>query len=305
MKQQRGIRWALGTVVAIAGFVTFTVAGWAGDPQFGTIESSLAPAPAVTGGGDVLYTVTYPYTGRATLTHSVVEITFPAGWTFAAPAAPNVCVQATSTTVRCDRGSIGSGDPPVVQAVRFTTPEALAATPREVKSILTFKESGSDQNKSHVDSVDAPAATVNVVPPSDNHVSKCAAKGGATVGTKSGISETNGLTTTINVPPTTGLCSPVSAQEFPPQDPAVTACPTCTTEVSVTATPLFSAANPIELVFEIYGKPKTWFKNGVPVPACTGPGATPDPCISQRSNIGKGLRLKVLTSGNDPSWEGG
>jgi hypothetical protein len=308
MQKQREIRWALGALVAVVAFISFTVAGWAGDPQFGTTEASLAPA-GVTGGSDVLYTATFPYQGRQTLTHGEVVITFPADWTYATPSAPDVCTQTSATTLRCDRETLRPGDPPVTQAVRFTTPTAL--TPqlgKQVSSFFTYDEGGSDQDRGRSDRALAPDQFVDVLPPSDNHTSKCASKNGDTVATKGGISETNALSTAIVVPSTTALCSPVSVQEFPLGAPA-SACPEgvdCTTGVSVTSTPLYTTGNPIKLIFEVYGKPKSWFKDGVLVPPCTGAAGTasPDPCISGRSNISKGLRLTVLSSGNDPSWEG-
>jgi hypothetical protein len=310
MQQNRGARWALAAIAATFAFVLFAVAGWAGSPQFGPTTASLAPNP-VTGGTDVLYNVTFPYADQSTLTRSEIRITFPADWTYAGPADPNVCQPTGPTSLTCARGAVRSGDPPVTQAVRFKTGAVAATTPRTVSAILTFHEQASQGDSGRADFVAAPDATVDVAPPSDNHVSKCAAKGGETVSTKPGISETNLLTTTMKVPSTGSLCSPVSARELPPNDPSVDACPDgveCTTEIAITDAPLFTPANPVELIFDIYGKPKNWYKNGQ-LPAvgdCTGPPGTasPDPCISNRKNLAKGLRLTVLWSGDDPSWTG-
>jgi hypothetical protein len=309
MYKIRKLRWALGALAATAAFAVFAVAGWAGDPAFGPRTATLAPDP-VTGGTDVLYNVTFPYTGNSNLAHSEIRITFPADWTYAAPSDPNVCQTTGPTSLTCARGSLRAGV--VTQEVRFKTTAVAETTPRTVSAILTYNEQATQGDKGRIDFVTAPDATVNVKPPGDNDVSKCAAKNGETVSTKAGISETNALTTSMKVPATGKLCSPVSIQELPPNDPSVDACPegvVCTTEIAITDAPLFTPAKPVELTFEIYGeKPKAWYKNGqLPAVAdCTGPPGTasPDPCISGRKNLSKGLRLTVLWSGNDPSWQG-
>jgi hypothetical protein len=309
MQKNRGARWVLAAIAATFAFVLFAVAGWAGSPQFDPRTASLAPHP-VTGGTDVLYNVTFPYTGNSTLAHSEIRITFPADWAYAAPSDPNVCQTTGPTSLTCARGSLRRGV--VTQAVRFKTGPVAVTTPRTVSAILTYNEQETQGDNGRADFVTAPDATVNVSPPGDNNVSKCAAKGGETVSTKAGISETNALTTSMKVPSTAKLCSPVSIQELPPNDPSVDACPdgvVCTTEIAITDAPLFTPAKPVELTFEIYGeKPKAWYKNGqLPAVAdCTGPPGTasPDPCISGRKNLSKGLRLTVLWSGDDPSWAG-
>lgn len=310
MQHTRGARLALAALAAGTAFVIFAVAGWAGSPQFGPRTASLAPNP-VTGGTDVLYNVTFPYLDGSSLTHAEIRITHPADWTFASPADPNVCQVKGPTSLTCGRGTVRKGDPPVTQEVRFKTSAVTVKTPRTVSAILTYNEQASQGDSGRADFITAPDATVDVKPAGDDDVSKCAAKNGETVATKAGISETNQLTTSMKVPSTAKLCSPVSAQELPPNDPTVDACPEgkeCTTEIAITNAPLFTTAKPIELTFEIFGKPKDWYKNGqLPaVPDCTGsPGtASPDPCISGRKNLSKGLRLTVLWSGNDPSWQG-
>jgi hypothetical protein len=308
MHRHRRIRWGLGALVAILAFATFTVAGWAGDPQFDPITSSLAPNP-VTEKGDVLYTATYPYTGKGTLTHAEIRITFPADWTYARPADPDVCQTTGPTTLTCVRGTTRAGDPPVVQAVRFTTGGA-APDPKTVSSIFTFREQATQGDQGRVDFVSAPVAAVKVVPVSNDNVSKCAGKNGETVSTPGAVTETDAMKISLTTPATTALCSPVSAVELPPGNPAVDACPegiVCTTETAVVDAPLFTPTNPIKLVLEIYGKAKTWYKNGL-LPAianCTGPTANPDPCISGNpTNVPKGQRWTFLWSGDDPSYGG-
>jgi hypothetical protein len=309
MHPNRGARWALAAIAATSALVIFAVAGWAASPQFGPRTASLAPNP-VTGGTDVLYSVTFPYIGSSTLARSEIRITFPADWTYAAPSDPNVCQTTGATSLTCARGSLRAGV--VTQEVRFKTTAVTVTTPRTVSAILTYSEQASQGDQGRADFVAAPDATVNVKPPGDNDVSKCAAKNGETVSTKAGISETNALATSMKVPATAKLCSPVSIQELPPNDPSVDACPDgveCTTEIAITDAPLFTPAKPVELTFEIFGeKPKAWYKNGqLPaVPDCTGaPGtASPDPCISGRKNLANGLRLTVQWSGDDPSWQG-
>jgi hypothetical protein len=309
MHNHRRTRWALAALAAVLAFGLFTVAGWAGDPQFDPITSSLAPDP-VTGGGDVLYNVTYPYTGNGTLTHAEIRITHPADWTFAAPADPNVCQTTGPTTLTCVRETTRKGDPPVTQAVRFTTGAVASSESRRVSSIFTFREQATQGDQGRVDFVSAPDADVQVVPVSNENISKCAHKNGETVSTPGAVTEADAMKITMAVPATTALCSPVSALELPPGDPAVDACPgdiVCTTETAVVSTPLFTPANPVRLILEIFGKVKTWYKNGL-LPAiakCTGPTANPDPCISGNpTNIPKGQRWTFLWSGDDPSYGG-
>jgi hypothetical protein len=311
MRTNRGIRWTLGIVAALALAGAFAVTGWARDPVFGAKSSSLAPNP-VEGGSDVLYTASATFQGNNTLTHGEWRITFPSTFTYAAPADPDVCTQtgttATTITLTCDRGTIRPGDPPLTQAVRFTTPVVSGDTDFVVTAFFTYDDQSPSPNRGRADQIDVDPAKVTVKPAlDDNFAAKCAAKAGETVATVGGVSATNALTTTMNVPATAALCSPVSLQEFPAGTQSVSFCPTrvkCTTEISVTSAPLFSIEEPITLIFEIYGKPKTWYKNGVPVLDCTGPGATPDPCISERMDMGNFTRLTVLWSGVDPSWEG-
>jgi hypothetical protein len=309
MHRHRRTRWALGALAAILAFVMFTVAGWAGDPQFDPPSASLAPDP-VTGGGDVLYNVTFPYTGQQTLTRSEIRITFPADWDYAAPADPDVCNQSNPTTLICVRGTIRSGAPPVTQAVRFTTGEVDVETPRIVSSVFTFFEQASQGDKGRADSVSADAK-VQVVPVSNDNVSKCAAKNGESVETPGAVTEADPMKITLAIPANAAaLCSPVSALELPPGDPAVDACPgdiVCTTETAVVSAPLFTPANPIKLTLDVFVKVKTWYKNGqLPALAdCTGPPGTadPDPCISERPK-GQGQRWTFLWSGDDPSYGG-
>jgi hypothetical protein len=308
MYRHRRIRWGFGALVAVLAFATFTVAGWAGDPQFGEITASLAPNP-VTENGDVLYTVTYPYTGKGSLTHAEIRITHPAELEYAAPADPDVCQETNPTTLTCFRGTTRAGDPPVVQAVRFTTGDA-APDPKTVSSIFTFREQATQGDQGRVDFVPAPGRAVQVVPESNDHIAKCARKNGETVSTPGAVTETDAMKILLTTPATTALCSPVSALELPPGDPAVDACPgdiVCTTETAVVDAPLFTPANPIKLVLEIFGKAKTWYKNGL-LPAianCTGPTANPDPCISGNpTNVPKGQRWTFLWSGDDPSYGG-
>jgi hypothetical protein len=311
MHRHRRTRWALAALAAVLAFGMFTVAGWAGDPQFDEITSSLAPDP-VTGGGDVLYNVTYPYTGKGTLTRAEIRITFPADWRYARPADPDVCQTTGPTTLTCVRGTTRAGDPPVTQAVRFTTGAVTSDESRTVSSIFTFREQATQGDQGRIDFVTAPDAEVDVVPVSNDNVSKCAAKNGETVSTPGAVTETDAMKITMAIPATTALCSPVSAVELPPGNPAVDACPgdiVCTTETAVVATPLFTPANPVTLTLEIFGKVKDWYKNGL-LPAlakCTAPGtANPDPCISGNpDNVGKGgQRWTFKWSGDDPSYGG-
>jgi hypothetical protein len=312
MHRHRRTRWALAALAAVFAFGLFTVAGWAGDPQFDPITSSLAPDP-VTGGGDVLYNVTYPYTGKGTLTHAEIRITHPADWTYAAPADPDVCQTTGATTLTCFRGATRAGDPPVNQAVRFTTGAVDSSEVRTVNSIFTFREQATQGDLGRIDFVSAPRADVQVVPVSNDHVSKCAAKNGETVSIPGAVSETDAMKITMRIPANAAaLCSPVSAQELPPNDPSVDACPdgiVCTTEIAVVNAPLFTPANPITLNLEIFGKVKSWYKNGqLPAIAeCSGPPGTasPDPCVLKPANISKGQRWTFLWSGDDPSYGGG
>jgi hypothetical protein len=313
MHKHRRTRWALGALAAVLAFGIFAVAGWAGDPQFDEITASLAPDP-VTGGGDVLYTATYPYTGKGTLTRAEIRITFPADWTYAGPADPDVCQTTGPTTLTCVRATTRAGDPPVIQAVRFTTKAVDSDQLRTVNSIFTFREQATQGDQGRIDFVSAPDAEVHVVPVSNDHVSKCAAKNGETVSTPGAVTATDAMKITMAIPANAAaLCSPVSALELPPGDPSVDACPegiVCTTETAVVSGPLFTPANPIKLTLEIFGKVKSWYKNGqLPALAeCTGPPGTanPDPCISGRpANLAKGQRWTFLWSGDDPSYGGG
>lgn len=310
MHMNHRARWALAALIAVLAFISFTVAGWAGDPKFNPTSASLSP---VTGGEDVLYTATFPYIGSRTLTHPEVRITFPADWTYAAPADPNVCQLTSATSLTCVRQTVKPGDPPVTQAVRFKTTAVTTTVQRTVSSIFTYAEQASQGDNGRADNVAAPDAKVDVDPPNDNSISTCAAKNGGTVSTKQGVSETNKLTTTMILPATAALCSPASAKELPPNDPSVAACPpgvTCTAEIAITNAPLFTAAKPIKLIFEMIVKPKNWYKNGqLPaVPNCKvmgGGTADPDPCITKQENLSKGgQRLTVNWSGLDPRWTG-
>jgi hypothetical protein len=67
--------------------------------------------------------------------------------------------------------------------------------------------------------------------------------------------------------------------------------------------PAATAAMPLRIAFRIYpvlapnAATVQVFRNGVQVPACTGAGATPDPCVSSRTTLANGdVQLVVLTS---------
>jgi hypothetical protein len=311
----------IAVVAATMALGVLAVAGWAGDPNFDPPTASGGPNP-VTGGGDILYTVEFKYDGEMNhqaLQHVRVAIDLPAGWTYAPPseedptADPDVCTL-TGSTLICERGAIRPGAV-VTQKVKLRTGVVSALVTRTVKSRLTFDERDSDGSpgSGRTDNIPAPDVDVQVLPLTDNHFRTCADRDGDNVSTKLGASAANPLTTEMLIPGTTDLCSPVSTQELPADDPTVDACPEgvkCTTAIGITAAPQFDAADPITLTFSIYGVAKNipWYKNAqLPaVPACSGDAgqASPDPCVDSRSKSSKVTELVVLWSGNDPSWQG-
>jgi hypothetical protein len=323
MLNKRSIRWLSGLAGAFALCGGFVVSGLAGTPAFGTVQSGLAPEVVITG-TDVLYTVSFPYLGKQTLVKGEIRITFPADWSFAPPndpntappASPNVCAPATSPDpatklLSCIRGTIRPGDP-IVQEVRFRT--GAVADGKTVSSLLTFDEGGSDQDTGRSDIIRTPLpdASVDVVlTDDDRRAGKCGDPDGYEMSTKQGISETNKMTTKMILPAnpdSTAICSPAFARELPVG--SIDACPdtvVCTTEIAITGAPQFQ--KPITLIFDIFGKPKDFYKtglDGVPtlVPPCTRTNP-PDPCLSNKGNIKDGTRWTINWSGNDPSWTGG
>jgi hypothetical protein len=248
-----------------------------------------------------------------------VQIELPSDWTYDPAneedptADPDLCTL-TGSTLTCERGAIRPGAV-VTQKVKLRTGAVSTISTRTVKSRLTFDERDSDGSpgSGRIDNIPAPDVQVQVLPVTNDHFRTCADRNGDNVSTKLGASAANALTTAMSVPGTTDLCSPVSTQELPADDPTVDACPegvTCTTPIGITDAPQFEATDPITLTFSIYGVQKNipWYKNAqLPaVPACSGdPGeASPDPCVEDRSKSGKVVELVVLWSGNDPSWQG-
>jgi hypothetical protein len=101
---------------------------------------------------------------------------------------------------------------------------------------------------------------------------------------------------------TTPIAGTVVIAQAQTPAPAPTAFSFMGQQILITA-PLATAANPLRLAFRLEPTlaPNVAtvqvFRNGVQVQACTGIGATPDPCVSSRANLPDGdVELVVLTS---------
>lgn len=322
----RTIRWSVIALAATAAVLVGALVAQGGQPDLATTES-VAPNP-VESGQDTLYTVSYENNSGATLSNSSIVITLPAGTAFKA-AAPDVCTAAApaangTIAVKCPRGLMPAGTL-FAQQVVFSAPIVPTGTKEiTVTSLLKFNErdNDGDTGPKHDDQWAAKDVTTVVHADSDDLVGKCASKNGETMSTQGGSTSRGNPQITGAVVPANEegqLCSPVVLREVPAESSeAAGACPTgatCTTQVSITASPEF-ATNPVQLSFKLdssfFGRapdPATfkWYKNGVLVPNCTTPGELgPDPCITTRARHGqKGIELGVLWSGNDPSWVGG
>jgi hypothetical protein len=278
-------------------------------------DSVLAPT-LVTQGRTTFYSATWKNVGTPTLTNPVVTITLPAGAS-AVPAPPGCTMSPSSLVITCPRGNLASGAS-LTQQLLVTAPGA-AATNQTITAVLTAKEAGNDQNKSHVDSFQAPARTLQVVSTDADAAGACL-RGNAQVATRPNVSAANPLTTTAGLAGSIAqVCAPVTVQERAGNSPTE-GCGTgltCTTDIAVTDFfPLASEKAPVQLTFTVVGTNKnmTWFKtgaNGVPVQVADCPGATSlpagvDACVNSRAKLSStSLQFGILwRAGADPTWRG-
>jgi hypothetical protein len=305
MGRKAGTRTGLVLLAAVLAAAAFAVAGRAEDPRFDSVTSSIGPG-FVDSGQDVLVKAQWHYVGNRTLVHSFIEFTVPDGWTLSGQA-PSVCSQA-GTKVTCDRGTIRPGDL-IAQSVELRADADLGAA--TVRPVLNFSEG--PRNPGRQDSVTAPDVTTTVIAAGDqNRAGKCVARGGGSVQTDPGA---GGSDTTATVPATDQLCTPISLGERPRQNPTEACLPgrVCVTEIVTTDAALFPTSTPIQLKIVFRGNGLNnlplIFNGGQPdqgaVPACTGPGATPDPCYFDHGNRQQSVTWFVNWSGRDPTWTGG
>lgn len=290
------------TAVLVVGVAAIVAAvGRADDPRFDNIQSSIGPG-FVDGGSDVLVKASWHYIDSRTLTHSSVRFTIPTGWALAA-ADPVGCTQ-TGITVTCAWGTIRQGDT-ISQSVRLTTDADLGTA--TVRSDLLFYEGPG--NPGRVNLVPALPVSTDVISAGDpNKVGKCV--GGGSVSTDAGV---GGSDTSATVPNSDELCTPISISERVRQNPTEACLPgiQCVLEIVTTDSAQFPASTPIKLKIVYRGMGISnlplIFTSAVlqtQVPACTGPGATPDPCFTDRRARQQSVTWFVNWSGLDPGWTG-
>jgi hypothetical protein len=292
-------------VVALAVAAAFAVAGGAADPRF-TSSATLAPSP-VDANSNVLYKSHWIYLDNQTLTHPQVEITVPVGWTLV-EGAPDVCDQ-TGTTITCPIDTIRAGAV-IDQDVELTTDADVGS--QAVTSQLVFYEGPRNPGRvNHVPNDSNSSTTANVILENEpNKAGKCVGENGGVVSTTTGV---GGSATNANVPATDELCTPISIEENPRSNPTEFCLPSfvCQTDIVTTNAGDVGTANPIILTLTFYGQglntnlPLIFISNaagGLQVPACTGDGATPDPCIQSSRARQQSLTRVVRWSGLDPTW---
>jgi hypothetical protein len=302
MSKRAGIRTGIVLLAAIATAVVFAAVTRASDPRFDEIQSSIGPG-IVDAGSDVIYKAQWHYIDNQTLTHPSVAITLPDGWALVS-SDPTGCTQA-GVLITCARGTIRRGDY-VRQAVRLTTDADLGT--QTITSALSFYEGPSNPGRAQI--VDNVPANTTVISADDpNKAGKCVDQHGGSLSTDAGV---GGSSTSALVPSTTELCTPVSIDErlrLGPLDACLTGLE-CVSEIVTTDAPAGSTANPIQLTIVFYGtglNNRPLIFNGgeldeQQVPACTGPGATPDPCYSSYRSRQQSVTWGVNWSGRDPTW---
>lgn len=302
MSMRAGIRTGIVLLVVFAAAVVFAAVTRASDPRFDEIQSSIGPG-IVDAGSDVLYKAQWHYIDNQTLTHPAVEITVPDGWTLIS-SAPTGCTQ-SGILITCARATIRRGDY-VRQSVQLRTDADLET--QTVNSRLTFYEGPRNPGRAQVvDNVPADTTVVSAGDP--NRAGKCVNRAGGTLSTETGV---GGSSTSALVPSTADLCTPVSIDEQPRANP-FEGCLTgfeCVSDIVTTDAPPGTTGDPIRLTIVYYGtglNNRPLFFNGgqldeLQVPACTGPGATPDPCYSSTRNRQQSLTWVVNWSGRDPTW---
>jgi hypothetical protein len=303
MGRRAGIRTGIVLLVVLAAAVMFAAVTRASDPRFNQVQSSVGPG-IVDAGADVLYKAQWHYIDNQTLTHPAVVITVPDGWALVS-SDPTGCTQ-SGTLITCDRGTIRQGDY-IRQAVELRTDADLDT--QTVTSFLRFYEGPVNPGRLQRAPTD-PADTTVISADDPNKAGKCVDKNGGTLSTDQGV---GGSSTSALVPSTTALCTPVSIDErlrLGPLDACLTGLE-CVSEVVTTDAPAGSTADPIKLTIVYYGtglNNRPLIFNGgqsdeQQVPACTGPGATPDPCYpsSPRSRQ-QSVTWVVNWSGRDPTW---
>lgn len=126
-------------------------------------------------------------------------------------------------------------------------------------------------------------------------------------------SDPGGIGTSPSNPVVTYVSSPnpglVTIQISPTTQPVPNGFSFLNQQVDITA-PSANVSSPLTIVFTVNstqipsGQNESTiqiFKNGVVVPACSGSGATPDPCVSIRTTLVNGdIQITVLSSNGDP-----
>jgi hypothetical protein len=124
-----------------------------------------------------------------------------------------------------------------------------------------------------------------------------------------------GSDTDATAPSTDELCTPITIEELARQNPSEFCIPLpreCVTEIVKTDATLVPATTPIQLKIVFRG---TGLNNNtliftstghdpIEVPACTGAGASPDPCYYDRRARQQSITWFVNWTGRDPGWTG-
>jgi hypothetical protein len=129
----------------------------------------------------------------------------------------------------------------------------------------------------------------------------------------SASSDPGGTTPTASNPLVVGITSPtggsVTIDKTPP-DTAISHYTVLGVGATITAPPA-TTANPLTLTFQVFDKQLpagsqpsdlTIFRDGLAVAACTGAGATPDPCVASAVTSG-GVSTIVIRSSHASTWD--
>lgn len=282
--------------------------------------SILAPSQVVSTGRIVFYSATWTNDNPSTLANPNVEITLPAGsspvpGSFDPPAC-TVSSGPTSPVVSCAEANLAA-NARLTQRLLVQLPTVTASTPAKITAVMTAKEGGNDQNKSHPDTFPADPQMFTIGTGNEDEAGGCLRDGDTSpLATRPGLSAANPLITTAGLAGPSGqVCAPVTVQEMAAQSPTE-ACgvgATCSTDIAKTDYVQLAprATSPIQLTFTVVASNKNiiWYKDGQRVAEC--PGATGlaegvGACVNSRSKLGStSVRLGVLwLAGADPTWRG-